>query len=245
MNEHDDIWRKAGKAENFLEVVRGGIPLAAEQIDVLLRVVRASIGGVRKFLDIGCGDGILARAILAEHPGSHGLLLDYSPVMVESARGKMSAESGRVRFVVGDFSSPAWVDAVRDHGPFDLVVSGFAIHHQPDRRKQRLYEEVFELLEPGGLFLNLEHVASKAAIGTGVFEELFLDSLWAYHRAQGGTKSRDELAEQQAVLDDSEENLLAPVDQQCAWLGKAGFVEVDCFFKVLELALFGGVKPRV
>jgi len=244
MDEHGDIWRSAGKAENFLEVVRGGIPLAAEQIDVLLRIVRAALVDVRKFLDIGCGDGILARAILADYPAASGLLLDYSSVMIESARRKMSTESGSVRFVVGDFSSPAWIDAARDHGPFDLVVSGFAIHHQSDQRKQRLYEEVFELLEPGGLFLNLEHVASKSAIGTGAFEELFLDSLWSYHRKQGGTKSRDELAEQQAVQDDAEANLLAPVERQCGWLGAAGFVEVDCFFKVLELALFGGRKPR-
>ena len=244
MDEHDDIWRRAGKAENFLEVVRGGIPLAAEQIDVLVRIVRAALGDVRKFLDIGCGDGILSRAILAEYPDAHGLLLDYSPDMIESARRNTSSESGSVRFVVGDFSSPAWVDAARDHRPLDLVVSGFAIHHQPDPRKQRLYEEVFELLEPGGLFLNLEHVASKSAIGTRAFEELFLDSLWSFHRKRGGTKSRDELAEQQAAQDDAEANLLAPVERQCAWLGAAGFVEVDCFFKVLELALFGGRKPR-
>jgi hypothetical protein len=33
------------------------------------------------------------------------------------------------------------------------------------------------------------------------------------------------------------------VEEQCRWLKEIGFVEVDCWFKVLELALFGGRKP--
>jgi len=33
------------------------------------------------------------------------------------------------------------------------------------------------------------------------------------------------------------------VEAQCAWLGEIGFADVDCFFRILELALFGGRKP--
>jgi hypothetical protein len=43
--------------------------------------------------------------------------------------------------------------------------------------------------------------------------------------------------------DEDPSNRLAPVDTQLAWLRDAGFVDVDCYWKWLELALIGGVRP--
>jgi tRNA (cmo5U34)-methyltransferase len=38
-------------------------------------------------------------------------------------------------------------------------------------------------------------------------------------------------------------NILAPVELQCQWLREIGFADVDCYLKVLELAVFGGRRP--
>src|SRR2546421_526873 len=85
-----------------------------------------------------------------------GVALDFSPLMLEQARGRLARFSGRAAVVEADLGTPAWLDAVR--GPFDAVVSGFAIHHLPDERKRTLYREVHGLLSEGGVFLNCEHV---------------------------------------------------------------------------------------
>lgn len=41
---------------------------------------------------------------------------------------------------------------------------------------------------------------------------------------------------------DKKENILAPVEEQCRRLCDLGYRDVDCFFKVFELSLFGGRK---
>nr|WP_293094083.1 class I SAM-dependent methyltransferase [Okeania sp. SIO2F4] len=69
----------------------GGFPLATEQIDVILRIIKMTRPQVNNFLDLGCGDGILGQAILSQYPNSQGVFLDFSETMIEAAKTKISA----------------------------------------------------------------------------------------------------------------------------------------------------------
>jgi len=240
MDDQLQPWQRQDLAKLFLEDVRGAIPLAAEQIDVLLRTVRHALPQVRRVLDLGCGDGILGRAVLAEYPKAKGVFVDFSEHMIEAAKKK--ADISRATFVVQDLGVKTWAQSISSQ-PFDLVLSGLAIHHLPDERKRKLYHEIYDLLTPGGLFLNLEHVAPNSEWAKQAFDDLFVDSLWSHHRKLGGTKTRDDVAKEWYHRPDKSDNILAPLEVQCQWLGEIGFVEVDCFFKVFQLALFGGKKP--
>jgi len=243
MNPHTyHVWRDAALAAKFLDGIRGGVPFAAAQLDLLLRTLRAARVDVRRMLDLGCGDGILGRAVLDQFPASQGTFLDLSPAMITAAQGKLEPFGARALVVQGDFGQSTWVELVKARGPFDVVVSGYAIHHQTNERKQALFAEILELLAPHGLLLNMEHVSSASPWAEQAFNDLMIDSLWDYHQRQGSELSREEVARQYVQRDDWSANILAPLEDQCQWLRALGYVDVDCFFKAFELAIYGGRK---
>ena len=238
--EDYSIWENHEVAQNFLTGVRSAIPLAATQIDCILRLIRLTQPEVKSFLDLGCGNGILGKAIAQQYPQAQGIFVDLSPTMLEAAQKNIDNSQGNYHFFLEDFGVSQWRDRVDFALPFDVIVSGFAIHHQSDQRKQEIYQEIYDLLKPAGIFLNLEHTASQSSLGEQAFDELFVDALYSYHKKNNPHQTREEIAQQYYNRHDKNANILALVEQQCMWLREIGFVDVDCFMKIFEIALFGG-----
>src|SRR5262249_22705290 len=147
------------------------IPDRQRQLDVLLRVLRFGPTPPRRVLDLGCGDAVLLATVLEAFAEAEGVGVDFSPLMLEQARQRLAPFGRPAAFREADLATPAWKDALA--GPFDAVVSGFAIHHLSDDRKRGLYGEIFALLAPGGTFVNCEHVSSP----TPRVEEMFNDAM--------------------------------------------------------------------
>jgi len=169
---------------------------------------------VHRVLDLGSGDGRLLDLVLRARPDARGVALDFSPPMLEQLDIRF-ASSPRVEIVNHDLERP-----LPDLGTFDAVVSSFAIHHLPHERKRQLYEEIWTVLESGGVFCNLEHVAS---VSPGAHER-FLG-------AMGIT-----------AADEDPSNKLLDIETQLRWLREIGFADVDCYWKWRELALLVGRK---
>ncbi|HLE19463.1 MAG TPA: class I SAM-dependent methyltransferase [Syntrophales bacterium] len=237
------VWKNGELSRHFLKNIRRAVPMSGEQLEVMLRVIEGGMPDVKNFLDLGCGDGALGRLILSKYPSAQGLLLDLSEQMIGDARQMCKEYAGRTGFILEDLNRNTWADNIRKDFPFDVIVSGFAIHHLTDRRKKQLYREIFGLLRPGGIFLNIEHVSSSTDWLESVWDNLFIDSLYDFHRAATPGKSREEVASSYHNRLDKEANILAPVEAQCKWLRNSGYVDVDCYFKLFELAVFGGRRP--
>lgn len=241
----DEVWKNDWVVKRFLEGVRGGIPYAIDQIEVMQRLLAASGRPMKKFLDIGSGSGLLAIAILAQYPDAKAYLVDFSEPMMDAARDLLESDISLPRFILADLANPGWVERVLHDAPYDAVVSGFAIHHLSHERKRALYGEVFGLLAPGAMFINVEHVASPTSWIEQQFDSSMIDSLTAFQTHTGMGKTRDQVSSEYHIREDKEANVLAPVEEQCSWLVEAGFDDVDCYFKYFELAVFGGRAPLV
>jgi len=239
----DVMWQNAELVQRFVDEVRGGVPYGADQLAIMSRVVAGGRRPVRRLLDLGCGSGVVAQALLADHAGAEAVLVDFSEPMLARARVALAGVAPAPQFATADLADPAWIRCLPNDASFDVVASSYAIHHLSDARKRSLYGEILELLTPGGCFVNVEHVASATPAGEALFEALAIDTLVAFQRRQGSTKTRDAIAEEFVQRPDKAANILAPVETQCAWLRALGYAEVDCFFKVFELAVFGGRRP--
>ncbi len=93
----------------------------------------------------------------AARPNAEAVAVDFSAAMLEVLRDAYCGDA-KTSIVEHDLSTP-----LPELGKFDAVVSSFAIHHVTHERKRTLYAEIFERINPGGMFLNLEHVASATA----------------------------------------------------------------------------------
>jgi tRNA (cmo5U34)-methyltransferase len=204
-------WTTAEHALGYLAKA-DQIPHRTEGEAVLLEYVPKN---ARRILDLGTGDGRLLALLKIERPQAMSVALDFSPTMLQAARARF-AEDPTIDVVEHNLDQ-----SLPKLGRFDAVVSSFAIHHCTDERKRSLYAEIFDVLEPGGVFCNLEHVASPSP----TMHERFLTVI-------GYTPESEDPS-----------NQLLDVETQLVWLRKLGYQHVDCYWKWLEMALLIGFKP--
>lgn len=216
-----NLWSSADHARDYLERA-DSISHRTEGESALLEFIPAD---AHRILDLGTGDGRLLALVqqhLAKRNSSkqprdrtEAVAIDFSPSMLEAARRRFAADSS-VSVVSHNFDEP-----LPSLGQFDAVISCFAIHHVVHERKRALYAEIHALLNPGGVFCNLEHVSSP----TPRLHEDFLHHI-------GYT-----------VQTEDPSNKLLDVETQLQWLREIGFEDVDCHWKWRELALLAGRKP--
>ena len=204
-----NLWPSAEHALDYLRRA-DSIPHRVEGEATLIEFLPAD---ARRVLDLGSGGGRLLALAKSALPDAQFVGLDFSPTMLEALRQLFAAGSG-VTIVAHDFEQK-----LPPMGQFDAVISCFAIHHVSHARKRTLYQEIFDVLTPKGIFCNLDHVASASV----PLHAAFLQAI--------------------SCENEDPSNKLLDLETQLAWLREIGYVDVDCHWKWRELALLAGVKP--
>jgi len=260
MRDDDTLcgWGNEAKVAYFLANADVIVPRRAEQIMLLAELMPYSLDAGISVLDLGAGFGAVTEQILRHYPRATVTCLDGSEAMVTHAKQRLGKYGDHVKILKADLAEHSWFGVLKplarssagegkgEGAGFDAAVSAIAIHHLAHQRKRELYREVFQLLAPGGIFLNNDVVASPPALKVR-FEALNLGAIQEQERAQRGVaRAREqiqaEMHEQLRLAGGRHQSHIAPLADQLAWLIEGGFKSVDCYWRYLELAIFGGVK---
>ena len=106
-----------------------------------------------RLLDLGCGNGELARRLTAR--GFEGVYvgIDFSAPLLVFTSPEVDQS---IHFILSDLSSPTW-DAALPPQPFDAILSFAVLHHLPGADlRLRLLQQARLHLAPGGRFIHSE-----------------------------------------------------------------------------------------
>ena len=110
---------------------------------------------VLRMLDLGVGTGETTRRCLEAHPAARAVCLDQSQDKLDAAASVLGP-SAEVR--LGRFEDRL------PEGPFELIVSAFALHHVDQAVKVDLFPRVAERLSTGGRFVLADVVEPHAHV---------------------------------------------------------------------------------
>lgn len=126
----------------------------------------ARVGG--RLLELGCGDGRNARALIADRRVESVLALEVDTI--QHAKNLEAGAPAGLRFGVGAAEAIPASD-----GAFDMVFMFKSLHHVPVEHMDRALAEVHRVLRPGGI----------AYVSEPVFAGRFSDLLAPFHDESG------------------------------------------------------------
>jgi tRNA (cmo5U34)-methyltransferase len=150
-------------AATYLATVRAEIPSYDDLQDRLADVTTDL--EAQTILDLGSGTGVTAERVLARHPGAALVGVDSSADLLRHARRAVPS---------GTFVEGRLEDAL-PAGPFDVVVSAFAVHHLPSAAKADLCKRVAATLRARGRFVLCDVVVATSAVTAPVPIEAGVD----------------------------------------------------------------------
>ncbi len=232
---------KAEEAGRYDDVIKKRVPLYNEIQTLMVSLLPFSRKEYLRVLDLGCGTGGTSVALLKEFPLARVTGIDSSSDMLAVAAAKVKQTTWRIDFLcrdmteVGAYSNtPLQGPAVRGEEEFDAIISAFSLHYLNEDEKKALLSKCRDALKPGGMLIDAEAVMSPSA----TVYQLYMEKWKDFQRSNGF--SEDEIGAQMLKFVRDVKPLT--VERQVCLMNEAGFTDVECYFKYLNWAVFGGYK---
>lgn len=185
----------------------------------MLNNIALSLGAINggKIVDLGCGNGNLAKLIIDKSPNIHMCLVDSSNELMNECMNKFYSTSN-ISFIKKDIR-----DLTFREDNFDFVVSSIAIHHLSEIDKVSLFKKIYKWLKPGGMLCYADIFKS----GIDSIDKIHYD-LWKTTSFDRGATDSDWDTYMRHEFEFDSPSILG---RHLTMLGDVGFVDVYCPWK--------------
>jgi len=233
----NSIWTEEN-SEDFIQYGNDFVPYRNEQQRIIGELI-APLPPSANIVDLGCGAGLLSHHLLKEYFQVNVYGYDGSPTMLDQATQQAGVHQDRFRTQQFNLAATDW--RVFSF-PLHAVVSSLLIHHLDDAEKQRLFQDLYQALAPGGSLFIADIV--RPATTTGF--EIAARQWDTYVRQQQHPDAYQTFTKDHwnyfAYPEEDPIDQPSALPDQLSWLKEAGFQSVDVYWMFAGHAIFGGRK---
>jgi SAM-dependent methyltransferase len=229
----EDQWDDPSFASHWDQIALIGTPTRAEQLDILLALIADVYKEGTAILDLGIGSGLVEERLFARVPAAYVVGIESSQAMLDLAKPRLAPFEQRYSIIQRDFTDLKAINLPSE--TYSIVISVQAFHHLPHPVQQDLFQTIFDLLPPNGIFLFLDRILLEPEH----FADLYR-TVWNRLVLVNGAKSSlsgDGFLQQLQDKGDYP----ATLEEHLAWLRAAGFA-ATCLHMHLNRVLLAGVK---
>ena len=217
------------EANDFDRTILTLIPYYTTMIRALIEGIHFDRSLPLRVIDLGCGTGTVAAKVLEKFPNAHVTCMDLAENMIAAARERLE-HYPHVDFIVGDFQHHTFASN------YDVAVSSLALHHlETDNDKLSFYRQIFESLNPGGIFYNADVVLASSEFLEGV-------NIQEWRKFMSRSISEAEITGKWIPMAEEEDHPSRLIDQ-LRWFAEIGFIDIDVIWKYFGFAVYGGTRP--
>jgi len=180
----------------------------------------------RTIVDLGAGTGLLTKNLYALYPTARYVLVDVSGDMLEIARERFGGLDN-FEFVQCDYAAEIPVESC------DLICSALSIHHLENDAKEALYRNIYEKLDPGGCFINLDQFNGESRRMNYLY-----NALWNDYIAHSGLTPQERAAGRERQKLDRENT----VPETLELLKRSGFPGAECVYRYMKFGVVMAIK---
>lgn len=237
------------------------IPQRLYRFDLMLQLANLPYEEETEILDLGCGPGSLAFRALQHYPNARVIAVDAHPILLAIGQQVAKKTNSHIEFLQADIRQSDWWMAYT--GKIDLVLSATSLHWLNAEHLAQTYQRIYQVLKPGGRFMNSDHIASddpetqiryRQMLQTkqqAAFREVKADDwdgFWqslATELGQPDLQAPDSQASQDetSIWEGTDDGL--PKKFHISMLQQYGFEKVELHWQDLGEAIIGARKPSV